>query len=83
MVVFSIQKNKEWSIIHKCSRCKTIRINRIASDDNELLLLTLAAETLMSLPFPSKKIISTLHRLSIKKGNRVFNERLHNMIMLV
>ena len=63
-----VQKNKEWSIIHRCSQCKTIRINRIASDDNELLLLTIAAEPLMSLPFPSKKIISTLHRLSLEKG---------------
>jgi predicted RNA-binding Zn-ribbon protein involved in translation (DUF1610 family) len=63
-----VQKNKEWSIIHRCSRCRTIRVNRIASDDNELLLLTLAAEPLMSLPFPSKRIISTLHKLSLEKG---------------
>ena len=70
-----VQKNKEWSIIHKCSQCRTIRINRIASDDNELLLLALAAEPLMSLPFPSKKIISTLHRLSIEEGKE--NEQLY------
>lgn len=63
-----VQKNKEWSIIHRCSQCKTIKINRIASDDNELFLLTIAAEPLVSLPFPSKKIISTLHRLSLEKG---------------
>jgi hypothetical protein len=63
-----VQKNKEWSIIHRCRQCKTLRINRIAYDDNELLLLTLAAEPLMSLPFPSQKIISTLHRLSLEKG---------------
>jgi len=62
-----VQKNGEWSIIHKCSKCGSIKINRIAYDDNELLLLTLAAEPLMSLPFPSKKIISTLQALSQKK----------------
>ena len=64
-----VQKNKEWSIIHKCTKCGTIRHNRIASDDNELLLLTISAEPLMSLPFPSKTIISTLHKLSIEKGS--------------
>jgi DNA-directed RNA polymerase subunit RPC12/RpoP len=63
-----VQKNGEWSVIHRCSQCNTIKINRIAHDDNELLLLTIAAEPIMSLPFPSKKIISTLHRLSAEKG---------------
>jgi hypothetical protein len=63
-----VQKNKEWSIIHRCLQCKTIKINRIACDDNELLLLTIAAEPLITLPFPSKNIMTTLHRLSIEKG---------------
>lgn len=63
-----VQKNKEWSIIHRCSRCKTMRLNRIAADDNELLLLTMAAEPLMLLPFPSQTMISTLHKLSREKG---------------
>jgi hypothetical protein len=59
-----VQKNGEWSLIHQCSICHTIKINRTAHDDNELLLLTIAAEPMMSLPFPSKKIIKTLQRLS-------------------
>lgn len=63
-----VQENKEWSIIHRCNKCKGIRQNRIAADDNELLLLTMAAEPLMSLPFPSKTMISTLHKLSLEKG---------------
>jgi RNHCP domain len=66
-----VQKNKEWSVIHRCSQCRIIRLNRIASDDNELLLFTLAAEPMMTLPFPSKKAISTLHRLSLEKGKEV------------
>jgi hypothetical protein len=45
-----------------------MKLNRIAADDNELLLLTMAAEPLMSLPFPSKTMISTLHKLSLEKG---------------
>ncbi len=63
-----VQKNREWSIIHRCTQCKTIRVNRVASDDNELLLFTVATEPLLSLPFPSKTIISTLHELSREKG---------------
>ncbi|MCF7832111.1 MAG: RNHCP domain-containing protein [Candidatus Marinimicrobia bacterium] len=59
-----VQQNGEWSLIHQCKTCGTIKINRTAYDDNELLLLTIAAEPMMSLPFPAKKIISTLHRLS-------------------
>lgn len=59
-----VQSNGEWSIIHKCSQCGTVKVNRIAHDDNELLLLTIAAEPLMSLPFPSKKILSVLQKLS-------------------
>lgn len=63
-----VQQNKEWSIIHRCAKCHTIKLNRIAADDNELLLLTMATEPLMSLPFPSKKMISTLHKLSLERG---------------
>ena len=63
-----VQQNGEWSLIHRCSRCKTIKINRIAHDDNEMLLLTIAAEPMMSLPFPSKKILTTLKSLSMIKG---------------
>lgn len=62
-----VQKNGEWSLIHKCEKCGMIKINRTACDDNELLLLTIAAEPMMSLPFPSKKIISTLQKLSVEK----------------
>lgn len=60
-----VQKNGEWSLIHKCEKCGIIKINRTACDDNELLLLTIAAEPIMSLPFPSKKMISTLQNLSL------------------
>jgi len=63
-----VQKNGEWSVIHKCTQCRTIKINRIACDDNELLLLTLATEPLVSLPFPPKNIISALHKISLEKG---------------
>lgn len=70
-----VQQNKEWSIIHQCTKCSSVKLNRIAADDNELLLLTMAAEPLMSLPFPAKTMISTLHKLSIEKGGEdVYNK---------
>ncbi|GLO63911.1 hypothetical protein MACH09_44190 [Vibrio sp. MACH09] len=64
-----VQKSKEWSLIHKCSKCSTIRTNRIAADDNELLLVSIAAELMMTLPFPSKNVLSELKQLSISRGS--------------
>lgn len=64
-----VQKNREWSLVHKCSKCSTIRTNRIAADDNGFLLVTMAAEPMMSLPFPSKTILSELKQMSINKGS--------------
>lgn len=75
-----VQQNKEWSIIHRCTKCNTIRLNRIAADDNDLLLLTMAAEPLMSLPFPSNTILSTLRKLCKEKGGEdayKYEERSH------
>ncbi|MEF1278984.1 RNHCP domain-containing protein [Vibrio fortis] len=70
-----VQKDREWSLIHKCSKCNTIRTNRIAADDNEMLLVAMAAEPLMSLPFPSKTVLSNLKELSIRSGGEdVFTE---------
>lgn len=43
--------HKEWSIIHRCNKCGFIKSNRIASDDNETILLTLAMKPVTSLPF--------------------------------
>ncbi|MCF7934418.1 MAG: RNHCP domain-containing protein [Spirochaetia bacterium] len=44
--------SNEWSIIHRCTSCGFLRTNRIAADDNELLLYLLAARALSALPFP-------------------------------
>jgi predicted RNA-binding Zn-ribbon protein involved in translation (DUF1610 family) len=55
-----IQDNKEWSLIHRCDNCGFIRTNRIASDDNEMLLFALAAKPISQMPFPAGKIIDRL-----------------------
>lgn len=47
-----VQPNGEWSIIHRCSSCGILKMNRIGPDDCEWALLTLAARPLSQLPFP-------------------------------
>jgi ribosome biogenesis GTPase len=47
-----IRHGGEWAVIHRCSECGTLASNRIAADDNELLLLSLAVKPLAMPPFP-------------------------------
>jgi hypothetical protein len=42
----------EWALIHRCTECGALRSNRIAGDDNELSLISLAVRPLASPPFP-------------------------------
>ena len=37
-----VKANGEWALLHRCRNCGTVRANRIAGDDNELLLMSLA-----------------------------------------
>jgi hypothetical protein len=48
-----VQGNKEWAIIHRCRKCGFIRTNRIAGDDDEMQLFSLAARPITQLPFPA------------------------------
>lgn len=52
-----VQTNGEWSILHRCERCGFIRSNRIAGDDNEAMLLGIAARPLSKLPFPLEGLL--------------------------
>jgi hypothetical protein len=45
------REDGEWSILHRCKNCGFIRANRIAAEDNEMLLLAIAALPLGKLPF--------------------------------
>ena len=47
-----VRYNDEWAIVHRCKRCQALRINRIAGDDNELVLISLALRPLACPPFP-------------------------------
>jgi hypothetical protein len=46
----------EWAIIHRCQRCGALRSNRIAGDDNELALMSLAVRALANPPFPLDRL---------------------------
>ena len=56
-----VRGRKEWAIIHRCSKCGIIRTNRIAGDDNEVLLFTLAARPMTMLPFPADNALENIH----------------------
>lgn len=42
----------EWRLVHRCTGCAELRVNRIAADDAELALLGLALRPLRHPPFP-------------------------------
>ncbi len=48
----SVRADGEWALIHRCGGCSTVRVNRIAGDDNPLLLMRLAVKPLAQPPFP-------------------------------
>ena len=55
-----VRPSKEWSIIHRCLKCGFMRANRIAADDNEMLLFSLAAKPLTMLPFPAEHTLEKI-----------------------
>lgn len=42
----------EWSVIHRCKRCGTLRANRIGGDDDPVVLLSIAVRPLARPAFP-------------------------------
>ena len=36
-----VRRDGEWALIHRCARCGALSSNRIAADDNPLLLMSL------------------------------------------
>jgi len=50
-----VKPSQEWAVLHRCQSCGFIRANRIAGDDDELVLLKMAARPLTMLPFPAEK----------------------------
>lgn len=48
-VAIWVKDNGEWSLLHRCTNCGMIKANRIAADDNEELLGSMALRLLQQL----------------------------------
>jgi hypothetical protein len=51
-IAISVRQKNEWMIIHRCGLCGALKGNRIAGDDNEMALLSLAVRPVAQPPFP-------------------------------
>ncbi|HSZ47299.1 MAG TPA: RNHCP domain-containing protein, partial [Streptosporangiaceae bacterium] len=51
-IAVTVRGERRWMLIHRCTRCGRLRMNRTAADDNVLLLLQLAAAPLATPPLP-------------------------------
>jgi hypothetical protein len=55
-IAISVRGDGEWVIVHRCNGCDEIHLNRIAGDDNPLILLRLAVKPLALAPFPLERV---------------------------
>ena len=55
-IAISSQRDGEWALIHRCRACGEIKSNRIAGDDDTILLLCLALKPLTNTPFPMDQV---------------------------
>jgi hypothetical protein len=51
-----VKPTGEWAVVHRCTGCGALRANRIAGDDNEVLLLSLALKPLARPAFSLEKL---------------------------
>ena len=51
-----VRREGEWAIVHRCRKCGAMRTNRIAGDDAELALMSLAVRPLAQPPFPLDRL---------------------------
>lgn len=51
-----VRKGGEWAIVHRCRKCGTFHSNRIAGDDNEVALMSLAVRPLAQPPFQLERM---------------------------
>lgn len=56
-IAISVKGAGEWVLVHRCSGCAVLHLNRTAADDNPLLLLRLAVRPLALTPFPLERIV--------------------------
>jgi hypothetical protein len=54
-IAVTVRGEHRWMLIHRCTRCGRLRMNRTAADDNVLLLMQLAALPLATPPVPCSR----------------------------
>ena len=47
-----VRPDGEWALVHRCVQCQALKSNRIAGDDNEFVLMSLASRPIAQPPFP-------------------------------
>jgi hypothetical protein len=55
-IAISVRGQGEWVLIHRCTGCEALHLNRTAGDDDPLVLLKLAVQPLARPPFPIERI---------------------------
>ena len=58
-----VRKNGEWAIIHRCRRCGKPDSNRVAADDNPVVLMSIAVHPLGRPPFPIERMAELSEKL--------------------
>ena len=51
-IAVTVRGDGEWVLIHRCTGCDELSANRIAGDDNPLVLVRVAIKPLAQPPFP-------------------------------
>jgi len=52
----AVRRDGEWVLVHRCTGCDALNLNRTAGDDSPLLLLRLVVRPLVQTPFPIERI---------------------------
>ncbi len=55
-IAIAVRGDGEWMIVHRCTACGTIKVNRIAGDDSDVLLVSMALRPLARPPFPLERL---------------------------
>ena len=69
-IAVTVRGERRWMLIHRCTYCGRLRMNRTAADDNVLLLIQLAALPLATPPVPYVSSATPAHH-GVKTADRL------------
>ena len=55
-IAVSVRGDGEWVLVHRCTGCGEVHLNRSAGDDNPLVLVRVAVRPLAQPPFPLERL---------------------------